>query len=85
MSDYVPPLADIRFALNDAANLEAILATDRYGHVDAATVFDVLAEVGRFTAEVVAPSNRDGDTIGSQWQADGSVGRRRIRGDALRP
>ena len=73
MTDYVPPLADIRFALSDAANLDAILATERYGHVDAATVFDVLAEVGRFTAEVVAPSNRDGDTIGSQWQPDGSV------------
>ena len=73
MSDYVPPLADIRFALSDAANLDGILATERYGHVDAATVFDVLAEVGRFMAEVVAPSNRDGDTIGSQWQPDGTV------------
>ena len=68
MTDYVPPLADIRFALRGAANLDAIVATERFGHVDADTVFDVLAEVGRFTADVVAPTNRDGDTVGSQWQ-----------------
>ena len=73
MTDYVPPLADIGFALRDAADLDAILATERFGHVDADTVFDVLAEVGRFTADVVAPTNRDGDTIGSRWQADGTV------------
>jgi alkylation response protein AidB-like acyl-CoA dehydrogenase len=73
MTGYVPPLADIRFALTEAADLDAILATERYGHVDAPTVFDVLAEVGRFTADVVAPTNRDGDTIGSQWQPDGTV------------
>ncbi len=73
MTDYVPPLADIGFALRDAADLDAILATERFGHVDADTVFDVLAEVGRFTAEVVAPTNRDGDTIGSRWQTGGTV------------
>ncbi len=73
MTEYVPPLADIRFALSEAADLDAILATERYGHVDPATVFDVLAEVGRFTADVVAPTNRDGDTIGSRWQPDGTV------------
>src|SRR5690606_4314596 len=40
---------------------------------DLGTVRDVLTEVGRFMAEVVAPTNRDGDTIGSQWRPDGSV------------
>ncbi len=33
----------------------------------------VLEEVGRFMAEVVAPTNRVGDTVGSQWHEDGSV------------
>jgi 3-(methylthio)propanoyl-CoA dehydrogenase len=73
VSDYTPPLADIRFVLERVAELDAIVATEQFGHVDTATILDVLAEVGRFTAEVVAPTNRDGDTIGSRWQSDGSV------------
>jgi alkylation response protein AidB-like acyl-CoA dehydrogenase len=71
--DYTPPLDDLRFVLDHVAGLGDIVATERFGHVDADTVHDVLAEVGRLMAEVVAPSNRDGDTIGSQWQADQTV------------
>jgi alkylation response protein AidB-like acyl-CoA dehydrogenase len=73
VSDYTPPLADIRFVLDTVAGLDAIVATERFAHVDASTIHDVLAEVARFTAEVVAPTNRDGDTIGSRWQPDGRV------------
>ena len=73
MSDYTPPLADIRFVMDDIADLAAITGTERFGHVDSDTIHEVLAEVGRFMAEVIAPTNRDGDTIGSRWQPDGSV------------
>ncbi len=73
VSSYTPPLDDIRFVLHEIADLDTILRTDRFAHVDADTVHDVLAEVGRFMAEVVAPTNRDGDTIGSQRQPDGTV------------
>ena len=73
MSDYTPPLADIRFVMDDIADLAAITGTERFGHVDSDTIHEVLAEVGRFMAEVVAPTNRDGDTIGATWQPDGSV------------
>ncbi|MDJ0768187.1 MAG: acyl-CoA dehydrogenase [Ilumatobacter sp.] len=73
MSDYSPPLSDIRFVMDHVADLESIVGTDRFGHVDAETIHDVLAEVGRFMAEVVAPTNRDGDTIGATWHPDGSV------------
>jgi acyl-CoA dehydrogenase len=55
------------------ADLDTIVATDAFGHVDADTIFDVLSEAGRLMADVVAPTNRDGDTIGSRWQPDGSV------------
>ncbi len=55
------------------ADLDAISATERFGHVDADTLDDVLGEVGRFMAEVVAPTNRDGDTIGAVWHDDGTV------------
>ena len=73
MSDYRPPLRDIRFVMEHVAGLSGITATERFGHVDDDTVHDVLAEVGRFMAEVVAPTNRDGDTIGAQFQPDGTV------------
>ena len=73
---YTPPLDDIRFVLDHVAGLGDIVATERFAHVDVDTVHDVLAEAGRLMAEVVAPTNRDGDTIGSRWQAtsDGTVG-----------
>jgi len=76
VSDYTPPLDDIRFVLDHVADLDAITSSERFGHVDADTIHEVLAEVGRFMAEVVAPTNRDGDTIGSQWHAttDGTGG-----------
>jgi len=73
VSDYKPPLRDIRFVMDHVADLGGIVSTERFGHVDAETIHEVLAEVGRLMAEVVAPTNRDGDTIGAQWQPDGSV------------
>jgi 3-(methylthio)propanoyl-CoA dehydrogenase len=81
VSGYAPPLTDIAFVMNDVAGLPAILATERFGHVDTATVADVLAEVGRLMAEVIAPTNRDGDTIGSQRAADGGV----VTPDSFKP
>ncbi len=59
--------------MDHVADLGSIVSSERFGHVDADTIHEVLAEVGRFMAEIVAPTNRDGDTIGAHWQADGSV------------
>ena len=73
VSDYTPPLADIRFVMDHVAGLGEVVDSERFGHVDAETVHEVLAEVGRFMSEVVGPTNRDGDTVGAQRQPDGSV------------
>ncbi len=73
VSDYAPPLRDIRFVMDHVAGLGDIVATDHFGHADRSTIHDVLAEVGRLMAEVVAPTNRDGDTIGTRRLPDGSV------------
>ncbi|MFN3257296.1 MAG: acyl-CoA dehydrogenase [Ilumatobacter sp.] len=73
MSDYLPPVEDIRFVMNEVADLGDLLATERFAHVDPATLAEVVAEVGRFMAEVVAPTNVDGDRIGARRQDDGSV------------
>jgi acyl-CoA dehydrogenase len=81
VSEYTPPLRDIRFVMEHVADLDAIVATERFGHVDAATIHDVLDEVGRFMADVVAPTNRDGDLIGSQRRPDGTV----VTPDSFKP
>ena len=73
MSDYRPPLRDIKFALDHIADLEDIAALPAYDHVDAEDVHDALAEAGRFLAEVVAPTNVIGDTEGLTHNPDGSV------------
>lgn len=72
MTEYVPPLRDIRFALDQASGLDQLLTLEEFNHVDSETVYMVLDEIGRFMAEVVAPTNTDGDTIGSVWN-DGEV------------
>ncbi|MDW3215432.1 MAG: acyl-CoA dehydrogenase [Ilumatobacteraceae bacterium] len=73
MSDYTPPLRDIRFVMEHIADLDEIAATELFGHADPDTIHDVLGEVGRLMAEVVAPTNRDGDTVGATWHDDGTV------------
>lgn len=75
MSQYQPPLTDIRFALHDVLGAEALLA--RLGFTDATRdiVDAVLEEGARFTATVLAPLNRVGDEIGCSYdKATGAVG-----------
>jgi alkylation response protein AidB-like acyl-CoA dehydrogenase len=72
MSSYTPPTDDIRFVMNHVADLGGILATDRFSHVDADSIDAVIEEVARFMADEVAPTNVDGDRIGSQWHANGA-------------
>ena len=73
MSDYVPPLEDIRFALSHVADLAALATLPGYEHADPATVAGVLEEAGRFFAEQFAPLNRVGDVQHSRRNEDGSV------------
>ena len=73
MADYRAPIADISHALTTVAGLDMIASTERFGHADAETVLGVIEEVGRFMTEVIAPTNRDGDTVRAQWHDDASV------------
>ncbi len=58
--------------LDHVVDLDRLLAEPAYGHVDRDIVDGVLEEAGRFAAEAIAPTNRDGDTIGSRL-VDGEV------------
>ena len=69
MTEYAPPLRDIRFAFEEVCDLPSLLAIDEFNHVEADMVFAVLDEIGRFATEVIAPTNVDGDQIGAQWIA----------------
>ncbi len=60
MTAYTPPLADIRFALQ-LAGFESDI-TDA-----------VLDEAAKLASEVIAPTNRSGDTFGAKLDADGNV------------
>ena len=73
MSDYSPPIDDIRFVLDHVIGLDDLLAAERFDGIDADTIVTVVEEVGRFMAEVVAPTNRDGDQIGSSRTDDGAI------------
>ena len=73
MADYRAPIADIAHTLTNVAGLDQVLDHELFSHVDSDTVIGVLEEVGRFMSEVVAPTNKDGDTVKAQWHADASV------------
>jgi len=72
MTAYRAPLRDIRFVLEHIAGLADLARLDAFAHADPDMVTGVLDEAARFCEEVVAPSNRDGDTEGSNL-VDGGV------------
>ena len=73
MTDYQPPLEDIRFVLEHVAELDKILTWPGYDHTDTDLTFGILDEAGRFMADLIAPLNRIGDLEGPTLHADGSV------------
>jgi 3-(methylthio)propanoyl-CoA dehydrogenase len=72
MTDYTPPLADMRFVLRELVGLDRIIALPGCEHVTPELVDAVLEEAGRFAREVLAPLNRVGDKQGS-CLIDGAV------------
>ena len=72
MTDYRPPIDDIAFSL-ELAGYEQVAALPQFAHADLETVTGMLHEAGDFLAKVVAPTNRDGDTIGARFEGDGVV------------
>lgn len=73
MDSYVPPLDDIKFVLRAVADLPELLTSPEFDDIDQESVDFVLDEIGRFMADVVAPTNRVGDQTGSVRNDDGTV------------
>jgi alkylation response protein AidB-like acyl-CoA dehydrogenase len=73
MAEYVPPLRDIRFVLEQLVDLDGLSKLEAYTHADPGTVLGLIEESGRFMAEVIAPLNPVGDAAGSTLDGDGNV------------
>jgi 3-(methylthio)propanoyl-CoA dehydrogenase len=73
MTDFSAPLDDMRFVLENIADLPALAALPGYEHAEPELVYGVLEESGRFFAQEFAPLNRVGDTQHSRRNEDGSV------------
>jgi len=73
MAEYVPPLRDIRFVLEQLVDLDGLSKLETYAHADPDTVLGVIEESGQFMAELIGPLNTVGDTEGSTLDSDGNV------------
>ena len=73
MSQYQPPLADIAFALEHVVGYPNIATLPGFEHADLETAVELIQQCGEFMAEVVAPTNQQGDLQGSARQPDGTV------------
>ncbi len=68
MSEYSAPLKDIRFVMQELANLEQVVALPGCEEATPDVVDAILEEAARFSSEVLSPLNRAGDTNGAKWK-----------------
>lgn len=72
MSDYIPPIQEMLFVLNDVVGLEGLPAHEVFGALDAETVASILEPAAQLAEGVLAPLNKTGDMKGATWK-DGVV------------
>jgi acyl-CoA dehydrogenase len=73
MSDYIAPIKDMRFVMDELAGLAEIARLPGYEEATPDVADAILEEAAKFTGEVLAPLNRVGDTHGCSLGADGVV------------
>src|SRR6266481_2702396 len=62
---YSAPILDIRFTLDHAIGLDPLIRSGAYPGLDDELVDSVLNEAGKLAANVIAPLNAKGDSIGA--------------------
>ncbi len=65
MSGYIAPVEEMRFALEEAAELRQLAEMPGGENADPELVTQVLEEAGKLASEVLAPLNAPGDRMGS--------------------
>ena len=72
MSDYCAPIEDMRFVMDELANLPGIARLPGFEEATPDMADAILEEAAKFTSEVLAPLNAVGDREGCRWQ-EGAV------------
>jgi 3-(methylthio)propanoyl-CoA dehydrogenase len=70
MAPYRAPLRDIRFVLEHVTPLSELTALEAFSHAEPDLVAGLVEEAGRFSAEVIAPTNQEGDLTGATLDGD---------------
>jgi len=70
MSDYNPPLDDMRFVLNHVVGLNELPEHPDLGKIDLDMVDSVLEPAAKLASEVLAPLNKVGDEVGAKLKND---------------
>ncbi len=73
MSEYSPPLDDMKFALKEVVDVSSLANFPPFADIGLESLDDILDEAGRFFHEVISPTNRAGDLEGSSLNQDGTV------------
>ncbi len=67
MSNYIAPVKDMLFVLNELAGLDRVAQLPGYEEAAPDVVEAILEEAARFAGEVLAPLNFSGDQEGAKW------------------
>ena len=68
MSDYTPPLRDLRFVLNEVVDFSAVSALEGFEAATPDVVDAILEEAGKLSSGVIGPTNATGDRAGSVFE-----------------
>ena len=72
MGEFYADLRDMRFVLFEQLKVDELAGTELYGDFDKETMNDLLQTGFDFAKQVIAPSNQEGDEVGSKI-VDGQV------------
>ncbi|MFK3773444.1 acyl-CoA dehydrogenase [Pseudomonas sp. NPDC089406] len=71
MTHYAPPLADLRFVMENLLDLDRLCELEAFEGLDASLMAAVCEEAGKFAAGVLAPLNQAADREGVHWSPNG--------------
>ena len=64
MAEYIAPLKDMNFVINELAGLEDVSKLPNFEHATDDLLEPILDEASRFAREVLSPTNVAGDQQG---------------------
>lgn len=70
---FVPPVAEQRFLLDHVVGIAELARDPAYADATPDVIDAILDGAGAVAADLFAPLNRVGDTVGARWTADGVV------------